>query len=381
MEIRRWSQVITVLSVSLLLTVTNTTPASGGDNPYNISVFKSVGDWSTAGYKPDLLADEIIFHQDSSIWIMNTSSSIKKQLIYSNESIDYTFTGPKFSPDGEKIVFIQRGKPTGFFLNVLEKNGTKWDESATLVTIYTTEKLGLRQPSFSSNGNTVIYYSLEGGGKGDIWSICTDSTNRTQLTFDGEGGYYPSYSADGDKIIYGRSNSRGYHEIWIMNSDGSSQKRILDDTWYPERPVFMPNGQIMFESARVSPNSDNVGAPSIWMMEQDGSNRTLLVPSVISSVGSTDPTINRNGTRIAFEHGIGESFRLYIVDDPDGDGEWEDSDGDHVADICDGYPFDPERGYIKDDDDLIPGFGSGSCMISVILAVPVVLRRKRAPQM
>ncbi len=161
-----------------------------------------------------------------------------------------------------------------------------------------------------------------------------------------------------------------------MNSDGSDRKRILDDSWYPKNPSFMPDGRILFDSARYSPHSKKVTAPSIWMMDQDGTNRTLLAPYYISSVGSERPAIDSNGTRIIFENGIGGSLKIYVAEDPDGDGIWEDSDGDGVADICDGYPDDPKRGYFKDDDDDdSPAFGAEFAMISVLAAIPAARLR------
>jgi len=185
-----------------------------------------------------------------------------------------------------------------------------------------------------------------------------DGTNQTQLSFDKKGGNFPSFSPDGDKIVYRRWSENGVGEIWIMNPDGSDRKMILDDSWYPDHPTFMPGGKILFDSGRISPHTKELGAPSIWMMDLDGSNRSLLAPYRISYVGSNCPCISPDGTKIIFENGMGDDFALYMVEDPDGDGVWEDSDGDGVADICDGFPDDPERGYIKGDDDDSPGFGA-----------------------
>ena len=349
--------------------------ASSEGNPYDTSQFMSLG---YLGLKPDIHDTEMIYFRSSGIWIEQIAIKDDEKLLHSNESIDYTFTGPKFSLDGDKIVFTEIGR-YGVFLKLLVKNGVKWDENATIQTVYQRPKYSIEQPSFSPNGKRIVHYSNEAGGDGDVWVIDIDGTNRTRLTFEEDGGGNPSYSPDGTKIVYERWSDNDERELWLMNSDGTDQKIIVRDSWYPQHPVFMPDGKILFESARVSPHSDKVGAPSIWMMEQDGSNRTLLVPSVISSLGSMYPSINGNGTRILFEHGIGDGQDLYIVDDPDGDGEWEDSDGDHVADICDGYPFDPDRGYIKDDESSIYDFTRVEVIaVLVLIAIPIVLWRKRS---
>ena len=367
----------------VFLSVTTTLPVVANDNNlYEEQNF--IGLNLTDAFMPSLSSDGklVVFYSNAepetvSIWIAMTNGT-DRVILFRNSSINSYFTVPKFSPDGEKIIFVQRYEPMGFHIDIIEKNGTKLDENVTIRGIYKTPKIAIRQPSFSPDGNKAIYFSFEAGGNGDVWVIDIDGTNRTRLTFEEDGGGCPSYSSDGNIIVYERWSDRGERELWLMNSDGSDQKRILDDSWYPHHPVFMPDGKILFDSARISPHSEKVGAPSIWMMEQDGSNRTLLAPSVISSVGSMNPSINRNGTRILFEHGIGDGQDLYIVDDPDGDGEWEDSDGDHVADICDGYPFDPDRGYIKDDKSFIPGFSFDLIAVSVCIAIPIVSWRKRS---
>lgn len=344
---RRQFVILTHLTVLLQATAL---PVSGEyENPYNTSHFRAL-DLPDA-YFPYLSSDGkfLVYYYPADpktvgIWVAKVDGS-DRELIYGNSSIDNTFTGPKFSPDGKKIVFVCTG------IAFLEKNGFKWNENATVKFL----NVNGSTPSFSPDGSKIVYESTEGEEGmvtyGDVWVMDIDGTNRTRLTFDKDGGSHPCYSPDGTKIVYERWDDRGEKELWIMNSDGSNQKRIGGGA----NPVFMPDGKIMFEYSKVSPHSSKLGAPSIWMMEQDGSNKTLLVPYLISSVGSMHPSINRNGTRILFEHGIGEGNDLYIVDDPDGDGEWEDSDGDHVADICDGAPNDPNRGYIKDNNDS-PGF-------------------------
>ena len=368
----------------MILSLTTSQPISADDdNPYEVKNF--IGLNLTDAWRSFISNDGefIVFltniHDDKdsdAIWVANADGT-NGQIIYYNSSIDDSFTGPKFSPDEEKIVFTEIGR-YGVFLKLLVKNGTNWDENAIIQIILQRPKYSIEQPSFSPNGKRIVLYSNEAGGDGDVWVIDVDGTNRTRLTFEKDGGGSPSYSPDSTKIAYERWSDDGEREIWLMNSDGTDQNIIVRDSWYPQHPVFMPDGKILFESARVSPHSDKVGAPSIWMMEQDGSNRTLIVPSVISSVGSMNPSINGNGTRILFEHGIGDGQDLYIVDDPDGDGEWEDSDGDHVADICDGYPFDPDRGYIKDDDDFIHRHRFELIACLIIIAIPITLWRKRS---
>ena len=387
MRTRIFFPLLTILL--LLMSGVGVRSVESEENPYNTTLFINT---KTHGFWPDCHDDEIVFLSGITqneellvgVWIMNSTGP--KRLLFANDSIDHTFSGPKLSPDGNTIVFtklriIIPSEKTELSIEILEKNGTQWNHNCNNITIYKRPKNLLNNPSFSPDGKRIIYFSNEAGGDGDVWIMDIDSSNRTQLTFDKKGSTHPVFSPDGTKIVYRTWSERGETEIWIMDSDGTNRKRILDDSWYPDHPTFMPDGKILFDSAKVSPHSTMVGAPSIWMMEQDGSNKTLLAPAIISHVGSERPSINRNGTRIAFEHGVGDNFFIHYVDDPDGDGIWEDSDGDHVADVCDGYPLDPERGYRTDvweeEEDFLSGFGVTMLLSSVFIVVPAARRWRR----
>ncbi len=360
---------IFILSILLFSMHCPTTISAGGD-AYLLTNYRDL-DLSDARF-PSFSSDGSLISftsttkmndgKNRTIWVANSDGTDRK-LLFQSGLLKYDFL--KFSPDDTKLTFSCGG------LSYLVKNGTMWDNNAT----FTFLDIGGGPPSFSPDGEKILYGSTLGGGRGDIWIVDLEGTNSTQLTFDELGADYSDYSPEGEKIVYQRSASNGEPEIIIINSDGSGQKKIVDDSWYPTNPVFMPDGKIMFDSARISPHSRDVGAPSIWMMEQDGSNKTLLIPSRITSVGSERASINSNGTQIIFEHSFGDNFKLLVVEDPDGDGVWEDSDGDHVADICDSYPNDPDRGYYKSDDKFIPGIDYVS--LSVLIAIPAVMWKRK----
>ncbi|MCK4614911.1 MAG: hypothetical protein KAU14_08915 [Thermoplasmata archaeon] len=72
---------------------------------------------------------------------------------------------------------------------------------------------------------------------------------------------------------------------------------------------------------------------------------------------------------IIYHEGFGLGSGIFYVKDPDGNGIWEDRDGDGVADICDGAPDDPDEGYYKDDEDE----NGGICFGNIVLGMGVVL--------
>ena len=389
----RLKAVFHLLAVLSLLFAATPFAEAGGDYPYQLEDYQSLNlpDAFRASFSHD--GELVVFSSNaekpdnSSIWVAKADGT-DRRMVYRNSSIDDTFSSAKFSPDGEKIAFTKfyleiSKEESELSIEVLERNGTTWDETSSNRSIHKRPKGALRSPSFSPDRKKIVYYSIEPteGGKGDVWVMDIDSSNRTQLTFDKEGGVAPSYSPDGKKVLYQRWSDDGELEIWLMDSDGTNNQMILDDSWHPHHPTFMPDGKILFESTRASPHSKETDGGYLWMMDQDGGNRTLLVPSSFDGKSfNSRASVSSDGTKILFEHSLSDRD-LYIVEDPDGDGVWEDSDGDGVADICDKYPDDPDRGYIKDgdEDNDLAGFGFGAAITSVLIAVlgTGLLRKRR----
>jgi TolB protein len=195
-----------------------------------------------------------------------------------------------------------------------------------------------------SPDETKIAYRVYGGDSsyGDIWIMDNDGSNRIRLTTNPDGDKSPDFSPDCTKIVYVSGSIR------IMNSDGSDKKRLTDDDWYYDEPSFTPDGRILYISARVSPHSYKIEDGNIWMMDEDGGNQILIVPTRFGdNVYNSDPSISPDGTKIIFNHGLGGTRGgFYYIEDPTG--EWNDSDGDGVWDGIDGAPDDPDEGYIKD---------------------------------
>ena len=94
------------------------------------------------------------------------------------------------------------------------------------------------------------------------------------------------------KIVF-RSNRDGNAEIYTMNSDGSNPTRLTFNEAIDSSPAWSPNGrQIVFHSYR-----DDDRKPEIYVMDANGKNQWRLTdhPSI-----DADPDWSPDGTRIAF---------------------------------------------------------------------------------
>lgn len=96
-----------------------------------------------------------------------------------------------------------------------------------------------------------------------------------QLTTGRSSNYDPAWSPTGDRIAY-VSTEPGNDEIFTIGPDGSEPRRLTYNNWeWDKHPTWSPDGrQIVFYSNRDS------GRRQLWIMDADGKNQRLLLPSV-----------------------------------------------------------------------------------------------------
>lgn len=363
-------------------------------NEENFIPFKKEDGEFLHGEKASISKNKIVYLDSSNktkyskigIWIMNIDGS-NRTLIYTNRShnVYSSFTTLKFNPDGNKILFTTYyphidWRKSEYSIDLLIKNGSYWNVNCIRNVIY---KINIMtgepiEGSFNSDGSKIVFRLYKGkGGVGDIYIMNSNGSNHKQLTTHRGRDALPTFSPDSSKITWVHSDSGpDLEHIWIMNSDGSNKKRITPKDLDCSYPIFTSTGKILFLSTELSPHSNKRDAGNIWIMNADGNNRTLIVPRQFKgNIWNTEPAISPDNTMIVFRHGlISDPAGLYFVKDPNCDGIWEDSDGDGVADVCDGAPNDPDEGYIKGDDS--NDFICSSILIPGILIASVAIFSK-----
>ena len=104
---------ITLLAVLLLVTRLGGVVGGGGESPYELKNYTALplDDARKCSFSHDrelIVFVSIAEKPDmSSIWVANADGT-ERRLVFRNSSIEDTFTYPKFSPDGEKIVFTTK---------------------------------------------------------------------------------------------------------------------------------------------------------------------------------------------------------------------------------------------------------------------------------
>ncbi len=160
--------------------------------------------WSPDGNK--IIHDRTDPIDSAGAWIMNADGS--------NHRLVARGRSPSWSPDGSKILYVGLGHQ----IYIADTTGSGETQLTTL-----SGGTGTIYPSFSPQGDRIVFQFQLFGERPDTWVMNSDGTNVTRLTTDG--GYAPFWSPDGSKIIYTNTcQYNGY--LWIMNPDGSNKKQI-----------------------------------------------------------------------------------------------------------------------------------------------------------
>lgn len=153
----------------------------------------------------------------------------------------------KTSPDGNTIVFTALGH---IYKKVLPEG------TPTRITTLTDFEA---EPSFSSDGNSVLFVTWNDEELGAIYKVNLDGSNLEKIT--NEKGIYrtPAFNSNNSKIVYRKESGNGdqgfdYTKktgIYVANTDGSDAKRISKSGEFPmfsadDSRVFFQTGGSFF---------------------------------------------------------------------------------------------------------------------------------------
>lgn len=163
---------------------------------------------------------------------------------------------PEYSPDGNKIAYVERDKGGTPYIWIIDSDGSK----PTKITEGT-------QPAWSHDGDRIAFVlENRAGGRPEelnpfnVWFWDKNTDTRTQLTDTGA-NFHPVWSHPADKRIAFSSNRSGNWDVWEMNSkDGGGLRQLTNYLGTDSQPIWTPDGEhLIFSTTRISNNFD------IWM--------------------------------------------------------------------------------------------------------------------
>ena len=179
---------------------------------------------NSATWSPD--SQKLLFESsrdgNAEIYVMNSDGSDQKRLTF-NPTTD---GGPAvFSPNGEKIAFARSAAIEGdafYNFDIYTMNADGGD-----VQRLTTDPEYDAGPKWSPDGSKIVFIS--GRDKNfDVFVMNADGSDQKNLTNSHENEVPIGWAPDGQKIIYNADSAskREFYEVWIMNADGSNRQQI-----------------------------------------------------------------------------------------------------------------------------------------------------------
>ncbi|OEY86598.1 protein TolB [Wolbachia pipientis] len=167
---------------------------------------------------------------------------------------------PRFSPNGENIVYISYYNGRSYIILKNLKNNTESVVSAF--------EGVLSGPRFAPDGKSLLV-CCSSGSSTNILSLDLANHRISKITNNTSINTSPSFSPDQNYIVFS-SDSSGSQQLYIMNMVNQQTKRISSNSGNYSTPVWSPNGDL------VAFTKSKAGKFYIGVMKPDGKKERLL---------------------------------------------------------------------------------------------------------
>jgi Tol biopolymer transport system component len=263
--------------------------AEDGGNKFNVTngavQCAHLEDWSPDGTKILFRSLDDTAGAWNDLWVVNADGSgVPQQLTFNTNDAGHggPVTAASFSPDGSKIVYTLAYTDailglTGLDLWMMDADGSNQTQ------LTDTLRVCEQSPKWSPDGTRILYRRCMDNWVADIWVINADGSNPHVLVSQVNAQHF-DWSPDGEWIVYEDNkqwtNPTGYdRDIYKARSDGSGYVTRLtpSDDYCEHTPMWSSTGHILFRSD-VEVVEGNTSYSSTWVMDPDGSNKTMVNP-------------------------------------------------------------------------------------------------------
>lgn len=179
------------------------------------------------------------------------------------EPVDATIKAHQFDPDisadGRHLCFaLSAGSPQMILVvrDLEKKTEAQFKPQGARSTV--------RGPKFTPDGRRVVFTLSAPGGQ-QIASVDLKCQNLKKLTQSAGTNCWPAISSDGKRIAF-CSSRQGSFNLYVMSSDGSKVRQLTKSALRDMRPAWSPDGK------RIAFTSVRDGNAEIYLIDADGSN-------------------------------------------------------------------------------------------------------------
>jgi Tol biopolymer transport system component len=206
------------------------------------------------------------------IYVMNRDGSALKRIV---APLAGPVSSPTWSPDGMKIAFqgsTGGTNATRYDIHVVNADGT----SAVNLTAelgYTDQLTPAWSPAFSSGGSRIAFVHRANGVE-RVWTMRADGSDKKQVTA-GVLDLQPSWSPNGQTIVFSRTNAVNNGDVWLVDAGGTNERPVMQFYYTlagPQmHPTFSPDGRMIAFASQHETWATGNGELEIFTIWADGS--------------------------------------------------------------------------------------------------------------
>lgn len=133
----------------------------------------------------------------------------------------------------------------------------------------------------------------------DVWTLNYDGSQPLRVTPSAANDVTPRFDASGRQIVFSSNRASNDYEIHVMNADDSGVTRLTNVAGRDDEPVISPDGT-KIAFLGTRPSLENHDS-NVWIMNADGSNPIRLTTNQGFNGRASNPVFNHDGTRIVFD--------------------------------------------------------------------------------
>jgi len=203
---------------------------------------------------------------------------------------------PHISADGSRVTFM--AIPQGAARNRNSLEIYVYNLAAEALSRLTSDSTPDEDPKFSPDGQQIVFKR-----NGQIWTMNSDGGNPAQITSTASEKSGPNYSPDGANIVYW-SDARANADIWVMSSAGTGATKIIGTLALQEYyPIYRDAQTILFtrwESAadthdKIFSYSTTSGSTQRLPLNQAGANDSDSFPVDSTLIGFSSDRVGGKG--------------------------------------------------------------------------------------